>query len=98
MSLIPEETAPGAGFYQQRVQELQRPHPDYVKVQALATLSLVETLQALACQVGEVAHRLDRVSSLSGQAERRLGACQVSRLGAMRCAQINPVMYAILLS
>ena len=82
------------GFYQQCV----RPYPDYAKVQALAALSLVETLQEVACQVGEVAHRLDRVISLSGQAERRLGACQVSRLGAMRCAQINPVMYAILLS
>ena len=35
MSLIPEEAAPGAGFYQQCVQELQRPHPDYAKVQAL---------------------------------------------------------------
>jgi hypothetical protein len=62
MSLIPEETAPGAGFYQQCVQELQRPHPDYTKVQALAALSLVETLQEVACQVGEVAHQITLAS------------------------------------
>jgi len=39
MSLTPEEMAPVEGFYQQCVQELQRPHPDYAKIQALATVS-----------------------------------------------------------
>jgi hypothetical protein len=58
MSLIPEETAPGASFYQQCAQELQRPHPDYVMVQALAARSLVETLY----QVGEVAHQITLAS------------------------------------
>jgi hypothetical protein len=60
--LIPDEAAPGAGFYQQCVQELQRPHPDYAKVQALATLSLLETLQEVVCQVGKVAHQITLVS------------------------------------
>ena len=59
VGLVSEETAPGGGIYQQCLQGLQRPHPDYAKVQALAALSLVETLQEVACQVGEVAHRLD---------------------------------------
>jgi hypothetical protein len=58
MSLTPEEAASGGGYYQQCLQELQRPHPDYVKVQALATLSLVETLQAVARQVAEVTHEI----------------------------------------
>jgi hypothetical protein len=62
MSLIPEEKAPTAGFYQLCVQELQRPHPDYAKVQALPTVSLLETLQELACQVGEVAHQITLAS------------------------------------
>ena len=62
MSLIPEETAPGGGFYQQCVQELQRPHPDYAKIQALATLSLVETLQEVARQVAEVSHQITLAS------------------------------------
>jgi hypothetical protein len=48
MSLTPEETAPGGGFYQQCVQELQKPRPDCAKIQALATVSLVETLQEVA--------------------------------------------------
>lgn len=65
MSLIPEETAPGVGFYQQCVQELQRPHPDYAKVRALATLSLVETLQEVACQVGAVAHQITLAKALT---------------------------------
>jgi hypothetical protein len=34
MSLTSEETAPSGGFYQQCVQELQQPYPDYAKIQA----------------------------------------------------------------
>jgi hypothetical protein len=37
MSLIPEDAAVGGSYHQQCVQELQRPHPDYTKIQALAT-------------------------------------------------------------
>ena len=33
---------------QECVQELQRPWPDYAKIQALATLSLAETLREIA--------------------------------------------------
>ncbi len=55
MSLKPEETAPGGGFYKKCLQEFQRPHPDYAKVQALATLSLVEMLQEVAREVAEAA-------------------------------------------
>jgi histone H3/H4 len=62
MSLTPEETAPGGGFYQQCVQELQRPHPDYAKIQALATVSLVEALQEVARQVAEVSHQITLAS------------------------------------
>jgi hypothetical protein len=62
MSLTPEETAPGGGFYQQCVQELQRPHPDYAKIQALATVSLVETLQEVVRQVAEVSHQITLAS------------------------------------
>jgi hypothetical protein len=58
MSLTPEETAADEGFYQQCVQELQRPHPDYTKIQALATLSLVEILEEVARQLAEVSHQI----------------------------------------
>jgi hypothetical protein len=46
----------------QCLQELQRPHPDYAKVQALAALSLVETLQEVARQVAEAAHEITLAS------------------------------------
>ena len=62
MSLTPEETPPGGGFYQQCVQELQRPHPDYGKIQALATASLVETLQEVTRQVADVSHQITLAS------------------------------------
>ena len=39
MSLIPEDAARSDGIYCQCVQELQKPHPDYAMVQALATLA-----------------------------------------------------------
>ena len=44
------------------MQELQRPHTDYAKVQALATLSLVETVQEVARQVAEVGHQITLAS------------------------------------
>ena len=62
MSLTPEETAPGGGFYQECVQELQRPHPDHAKIQALATVSLVEALQEVARQVAEFSHQMTLAS------------------------------------
>jgi hypothetical protein len=37
MSLTPEDASPGGAYYQQCVQELQQPYPDYTKIQALAT-------------------------------------------------------------
>jgi hypothetical protein len=58
MSLTPDETPLGGGFYQQCVQELQRPHPDYTKIQALATLSLVETLEEVGRQMAQVSHQI----------------------------------------
>ncbi len=58
MSLTSEETAPSGGFYQQCVQELQQPYPDYAKIHALATLSLVETLQEVVRQAAEVSHQI----------------------------------------
>jgi hypothetical protein len=51
MGQIPEDPArAGAAgdIYQECVQELQRPWPDYAKIQALATLSLTETLREVA--------------------------------------------------
>ena len=62
MDLTPEETALGGDFYQQCVQELQRPHPDYAKIQALATLSLVAAMQDVARQVAEVSHQITLAS------------------------------------
>jgi hypothetical protein len=62
MSLVPEDMAPDGGHYQQCVQELQQPHPDYIKIQALATLSLVETLREVAEQVAEVTHQITLTS------------------------------------
>lgn len=63
MSLTPEEMAPGEGFYRQCVQELQRPYPGYSRIHALATLSLVETLQEVAGQVTEVSHQITIAST-----------------------------------
>jgi hypothetical protein len=61
MSLMPDnaERADAVGdIYQECVQELQQPYPDYAKVQALATLSLVETAREVARQVTELNHQL----------------------------------------
>ena len=51
MGPLPEDPAraDAAGdIHQECVQELQRPWPDYAKIQALATLSLAETLREIA--------------------------------------------------
>ena len=45
MSLTPEDAPPSGAYYQQCLQELQQPYPDYTKIQALATLSLAEALR-----------------------------------------------------
>jgi len=61
MSLMPEdaERADTTGdLYQECVQELQRPYPDYAKVQALATLSLVEAARKVAAQVAELSRQI----------------------------------------
>jgi hypothetical protein len=58
MSSIPEDAARGGGIYYQCVQELQKPYPDYAMVQALATLSLVETLREVAGQVAELSRQV----------------------------------------
>jgi hypothetical protein len=70
--VIPDDTVPGGGYYQQCVQELQRPHPDYTKSQALATLSLVEALCEVAGQVAEVSHQIT-LAGLPGLSKRRRG-------------------------
>jgi hypothetical protein len=58
MSLIPEDASLGDTYHQQCVQELQQPYPDYIKIQALATLSLAEALQEVARQVAEIGHQI----------------------------------------
>jgi hypothetical protein len=61
MSLMPEDAAgadaPG-DLCQECVQELQRPYPDYAKVQALATLSLVDAARKVAAQVAELSRQM----------------------------------------
>jgi hypothetical protein len=58
MSMIPDDAPLSGGIYQQCLQELQKPYPDYAMVQALATLILVETLQELAGQVAEFGRQI----------------------------------------
>ena len=51
MGQIPEHPARAdvtGDLHKECVQELQRPWPDYAKIQALATLSLAETLREVA--------------------------------------------------
>ena len=65
MSLMPEDAAradANADIYQDCLQELQQPYPDYAKVQALATLSLVETAREAARQVAELNRQLGLAS------------------------------------
>jgi hypothetical protein len=35
MTLTPEDASAGAAYYQQCMQELQQPYPDYTEIQAL---------------------------------------------------------------
>jgi hypothetical protein len=60
MGPILDNAARSGGIYHRCMKELQKPHPDYAMVQALATLSLVETLQELAGQVAEFGTLLPR--------------------------------------
>ena len=58
MDPIPDDAGRSGGIYHQCIKELQKPHPDYAMVQALATLSLVEMLQELAGQVAELSRQM----------------------------------------
>jgi hypothetical protein len=63
MGQIPEDPARAdvtGDIYQECVQELQRAWPDYAKIQALATLSLAETLR----EVAELSRRILRAEDL----------------------------------
>ena len=65
MSQIPEDPARASaadGIYQECVQELHQPYPDYAKIQALATLSLVATVREVAGQVTSLSHQITRPS------------------------------------
>jgi len=66
MSLMPEDAARAdttGDLYQECVQELQRPYPDYAKVQALAALSLAGTAQNVAAQVAELSRQITLAST-----------------------------------
>ena len=57
MGQMPEDVAcggPAGDVYQECLQELRLPYPDYAQVQPLATLSLVETGQEVASQLAEL--------------------------------------------
>jgi hypothetical protein len=61
MSQMPEDAAcgePAGDIYQECMQELRRPYPDYAKVQGLATLSLVEITQEMARQLAELSRQI----------------------------------------
>jgi hypothetical protein len=61
MSQTPEDPARAdvtGDIYQECVQELRRPYPDYVKIQALVTLSLAETLREVPRQVAELSRQI----------------------------------------
>jgi hypothetical protein len=62
MDPIPDDAARGGSIYHQCMQELQKPYPDYAMVQALATLSLVETLQEVAGQMAEFSRQITLAS------------------------------------
>lgn len=59
----PARVGVAGGIYQECLHELQRPYAYYVKAQALATLSLVETLREVA---GQVANLSDQITPSSG--------------------------------
>jgi len=48
---------PGAA-YQMCLRQLQQPHPDWQAVQALATLSLEETLRGVGAQLADLSHQI----------------------------------------
>ena len=61
MSHIPDESARASAagdICQECVKELHKPYPDYAKVQALATLSLAETLWEVAAQLADLSHQI----------------------------------------
>jgi hypothetical protein len=61
MSHMPEDPAHGdlpGDLYQECVQELRRPYPDYAKIQALATLSMVEAAHEVARQLAELSRQI----------------------------------------
>jgi hypothetical protein len=58
MSLTPEDAPPSGAYYQQCLQELQQPYPDYTRIQALAIMSLAEALRDVADQVAKVGHQI----------------------------------------
>ncbi len=65
MSQIPKDPARASAtddIYQECVQELHQPYPDYAKIQALATLSLVETLREVAGRVTSLSHQITLAS------------------------------------
>jgi hypothetical protein len=45
-------------LHQECLQELQKVHPDYVKVQALAAVTLVETMQDVGQRIAELSHQI----------------------------------------
>jgi hypothetical protein len=62
MSSTPDHRANASAAgdaYQKCMQELEKPHPDFAKVQALATLSLVAALREVAGQIAELGHQID---------------------------------------
>jgi hypothetical protein len=61
MSQIPEDTVRAGvtgDICQECAQELHKPYPDYAKIQALATLSLVDTLREVAGEVASLSHQV----------------------------------------
>jgi hypothetical protein len=56
-----------SALYQECVQELQKPHPDYTKVQALAAVGLMEALREVRGQSGaDVPRRAGPAPGCSG--------------------------------
>ena len=47
-----------SALHQDCVQELLNVHPDYAKVQALATLTLVEAMQDAGQRIAELSHQI----------------------------------------
>ena len=61
MGTMPDDAAHGdaaGALYQECVQELHKPHPDYAKVQALAAVGLVAALQDVGDRIAELSHQI----------------------------------------